>query len=88
MQIQPSDNILNASSVKPVQETAEPRSAASEAVAAELGRAFADVVQKALQSCLEDAGAVHDARRAMAQDRLETPEAFETAAENILLFGI
>lgn len=88
MQIQPSENVLNASSVKPAGEMCEPKSAASQAVAAELGCAFADVVQKALQSCLDDACAVQEAKQAFAHGRLETPEAFEAAAENILSFGI
>lgn len=88
MQIQPPDNVLNTSTLKPIQDAAETRNAVSKAVAAELGSAFADVVQKALQSHEDDPQAVALARQTIAKGELETPEAFIGAAENILRFGI
>jgi hypothetical protein len=88
MQIQPPDNMLNTSPVKPVQENPEPKIPASEAGANELGHAFAAAVRQALQSCQSDSSGVVEARRAIAEGRLETPEAYNAAAENMLLMGI
>lgn len=87
MQIQPPDNVLNTSPVKPVQDSSEPKMPASEAVANELGHAFAAVVRKALVSYQADSSDVVQARRAIAEGRLESPETFDAAAENILLLG-
>jgi hypothetical protein len=88
MQVQPSNSDFNMSWIKPVHEGSEPRVPASEAVVNELGHAFAASVNKALHCCQSDQSAVLDARLDMVSGRLETTEAFEQAAENLLSFGI
>lgn len=88
MQIRPSDNFLDASCARARTDPAESRSVAHDAVAAELGSASAAVVQKALQSYQTDSAAVAQARRDILEGKLETPEAFDAAAENLLLYGI
>jgi hypothetical protein len=87
MRIQPSDNNMNAPAAKPVQETGEPKDAARHEAAGEVSLALANITQKALQSCSRQA-AVQEAVKAIAERRLETDQAYEIAAENMIVFGI
>jgi hypothetical protein len=88
MQVQASNNDFHVSWIKPVHEGSESRTSATEAVPSELGHAFADAVRKMLHACQSDQSAAIDARLDMVSGRLESPEAFEKAAENLLAFGI
>lgn len=88
MQVQASNSDFNMSWIRPLHEGGESRTSASEAVVSELGRAFADAVQKTLHACQSDQSAALDARLDMVSGRLETPEAFQQAAENLLSLGI
>lgn len=88
MQIQPPNNVLNASTLKSVPDAAEAKTVASQAASNEAGCAFAHVVQKTLLLHQQDAASVRAARQAIAEGTLETPQAFEAAARNLLHYGI
>ncbi|MCE5187435.1 MAG: hypothetical protein LLF76_15045 [Planctomycetaceae bacterium] len=88
MQVEASNNVLNTSWVKPAADAAEHKTPASEAVITELGRTFAQALEEALKSHEADPQLVQQAQSDMSKGALETPQAFDKAAENILLFGI
>lgn len=65
------------------------RNAASDQIhqAAELGRDFGRIIDRALAEPA-DGGAVQAARKALAEGTLETQDALQAAARNILQLGI
>jgi len=88
MQVQPSNSDFSMAWIRPVHEGSERRVPPSEAVVSELGHAFADAVHKTLHICQSDQSAALEARLDMVSGRLETPDAFDRAAENLLTLGL
>ncbi|MHC4855060.1 MAG: hypothetical protein ACYS72_01490 [Planctomycetota bacterium] len=89
MQIQPSDNLANAYTTKSSQETQQRKIAPADAVVNELGQELASVIDHSLgQYQVDSSEKIQQARQAIAEGRLDTPEAIEAAAENLLSFGI
>ncbi|MDH4201306.1 MAG: hypothetical protein OEV87_00230 [Phycisphaerae bacterium] len=89
MQIQPSDNLANAYTTKLSQENQQRKIAPMDAVVNELGHELASVIHRSLEQYQVDRSEkIQQARQAIAEGRLDTPEAIEAAAENLLLFGI
>ena len=88
MHIEPSDNLMNAFSTKSAQDGPQRKVEAADAVATELGKDFASVVRQALQAHQDNSDAVVQAKKDLAAGTLDSAEAFEAAAENMLSFGI
>jgi hypothetical protein len=61
---------------------------APDAVDTALRADYAAAIRKALQLADQDAAAVEAARKAIEQGALDTPQNIQTAAENLLAFGI
>lgn len=89
MQIQPPDNLANAYTTKSSQEAQQRKIAPADAIINELGDEFASLVQRSFYQIQDDsAERIQQAKQAIAEGRLDTPEAIESAAENMLSFGI
>lgn len=89
MQINPSDNIVNSYLTKSSQEQQPRKVTKSDAVINELGNEVESLVQKALRVHEpDDSNLIQQAKRAIADGSLETPEAIEAVAEILLTFGI
>jgi len=89
MQIQPPDNLANAYATKSPQETQQRKITPADAIVSELGDEFASIIDHSLQQYQADSSEkIQRAKEAIAEGRLDTPEAIESAVENLLLFGI
>ena len=89
MQIQPPDNLANAYTTKSSQETQQRKIAPADAIINELGDEFASVIHRSFnQYQVDSSEKIQRAKEAIAEGRLDTPEAIESAAENLLSFGI
>ena len=89
MQIQPPDNLANAYTTKSAQEVQQRKIAPADAIINELGDEFASVIQRSFdQYQVDSSEKVQLAKQAIAEGQLDTPEAIESAVENLLSFGI
>ena len=89
MQIQPPDNLANAYTTKSSQEAQQRKIASADAIVNELGDEFASVIRRSLQQYQVDSSEkIQRAKQAIAEGLLDIPEAIESAAENLLSFGI
>ena len=89
MQIQPPDNLANAYTTKSSQEAQQRKIAPADAIVNELGDEFASIIRHSFQQYQVDSSEkIRQARQAIAEGRLDTPEAIESVAENLLSFGI
>jgi len=89
MQVQPSDNLVNAYTAKSAQDAQQRKIAPADAIINELGDEFTSVIRRSLgQYQVDSSEKIQQAKQAIAEGRLDTPEAIESAAENLLLFGI
>ena len=68
--------------------TPQPRTASTDPVDADLGSDYSSVISRALQSDEIDLQAVEQAASLLASGRLDTPQNAQSAAENLLKFGI
>ncbi len=89
MQINAYNNLLASVSAEFIKAAQTDKNADTENLSpvAELGKGFGGLIEKAL-NVPDDRNAVAAARLALAEGRLESQEAFETAAKNILNCGI
>ncbi|MHC4292198.1 MAG: hypothetical protein ACYTEU_02945 [Planctomycetota bacterium] len=89
MQIQPPDNLANTYTTKSSQEAQQRKIAPADAIVNELGDEFASIVRHSFQQYqVDSAEKIRQAKQAIAEGRLDTPEAIESAAENLLSFGV
>ena len=89
MQIQPPDNLTNAYTTKSSQEAQQRKIAPADAIVNELGDELASLVQQSFHQYQADSSEkIQQAKQAIADGQLDTPEAIESAAENLLSFGI
>ena len=89
MQIQPPDNLANAYTTQSSREAQQRKVAPADAAISQLSDEFASVVRQSLQRYQVDSSEkIQQAKQALAEGRLDTPEAIESAAENLLSFGI
>ena len=89
MQIQPPDNLANAYTTKSSQEAQQRKIAPADAIVNELGDEFASVINRSIhQYQVDSSEKIQQAKQAIAEGRLDTPEAIESAVENLLSFGI
>ena len=89
MQVQPPDNLANAYATQSSRDAQQRKIAPADAIISELGDEFASVVRRSLQQYQVDSSEkIQQAKQAIAEGRLDTPEAIESAAENLLSFGI
>ncbi len=89
MQIQPPDNLANAYTTKSSQEAQQRKIAPTDAIVNELGDEFASVIHRSIhQYQVDSSEKIQQAKQAIAEGRLDTPGAIESAVENLLSFGI
>lgn len=88
MNIQPSDNSMNAHEAKLAQESQQRKVAPADSVVNELGKEFESFVQKALQMEAIETESIEQARIALADGTLDTLQIHQAAADNLLQFGI
>jgi hypothetical protein len=89
MQIQPPDNLANAYTTQSSQEAQQRKIAPADAIVNELGDEFASVINRSIhQYQVDSSEKIQQAKQAIAEGRLDTPEAIESAVENLLSFGI
>lgn len=88
MNVQPSDNSMNAHEAKLAQESQQRKVAPADSVVNELGKEFESFVQKALQMEALEKESIEQARAALTNGKLDTPQTYQTAADNLLQFGI
>jgi anti-sigma28 factor (negative regulator of flagellin synthesis) len=89
MQINPSENPVNTNLAKLLQETQQRKVTQSDAVVNELGNELDLIIQKAMKNYQsDDSRAVQEAKQAIADGTLDTPETIQMAAEKLLTFGI
>jgi hypothetical protein len=89
MQIQPPDNLANAYTTQSSQEAQQRKIAPADAIVNELGDEFASVINRSIhQYQVDSSEKIQQAKQAIVEGRLDTPEAIESAVENLLSFGI
>jgi hypothetical protein len=88
MNIQPSDNSMNAHEAKPAQESQQRKVAPADSVVTELGKEFETFVRKALRMEALEKESVEQTRTALSDGTLDTPQAHQAAADNLLQYGI
>ena len=89
MKIQPPDNLANAYTTKSSKEAQQRKIAPADAIVNELGDEFASIIRHSLgQYQVDSFEKIQRAKQAIAEGRFDTPEVIESAAENLLSFGI
>ena len=89
MQVQPSDNLLNAHLAKSSQDTPHRKvTPADDSALGGLSNGVAGFIRKALETDCADSAIIEQAKNAMGEGMLDTPETYTAVAANLLAFGI